>query len=677
MSDTVPVRHRCAAVVGPYSAGKTTLLEALLHTAGCLARKGSVAAGSSVGDAAPEARARHMTIDANIVDCTYLGDRWTLIDAPGSVELTQEAVACLSVADIAILVAEPDPARAATLAPFLHALAARRIPHILFVAKMDKATASIRDLLAALQRFSERPLVLREIPIREGEAVTGHVDLVSERAWRWRENRTSDLVAMPESVIDPESSARQEMLEHLADFDDALLEQLLEDHIPAPAEIYAKLAHDMREDLIVPVFFGSGEHGHGVTRLWKALRHEAPEVAATAARLGVAAEPGLAATVFKTQHLPHTGKLSVARLWSGRLTEGATLGGQRIAGLYRLSGTELQRAAEAGPGTVVGIGRFDAAQTGTLIRADGRTLPMPSWPASPPPVHAIAIAPADRKDEVKMTAALAKLIEEDGALSLEHDARIGQIVLYGQGEIHLQIAVERLRQRFNVAVTTAAPRTAYRETIRHGTKHHARFKRQTGGHGQFADIHVEISPLERGAGFAFENRVIGGAVPKNYIPAVEAGVREALHRGALGFEVIDIAVALTDGQYHAVDSSDQAFRTVAQMAMTEALPSCGPMLLEPVHAVTFFAPTEFTAKVHAIISGRRAQFLGVAARDGWSGWDETRCLMPQSEMRGVIVDLRSATLGIGSFIHAFDHLQEITGRLADQIVEDRRRALAA
>lgn len=675
-SNTGTVAPRVAAIVGPYTAGKTSLLETLLFIAGAIPRKGSVAAGNTIGDAAPEARSRQMTIEPNVAHCTFLGDPWVFIDCPGSVELAQDALAALMVADIAIVVAEPDSARAVTLAPLLRFLDARRIPHILFVNKLDKTSIRMRDLLANLQHVSARPLVLREVPIRDGDAVTGYVDLVSERAYRYGDNKPSDLVEMPDSIRPRESEARQQMLEAIADFDDALLEQLLEDRVPAPTEIYSQLKKELHEDLIVPVFFGSAERGNGVMRLWKALRHEAPHHNETATRLGLAQTGGtICGTVFKTLHQGHTGKLSLVRLWQGELAENGMLGSKRLGGLYRVMGGHLDKSPRAVAGDLAALGRLDELATGQLLSADGHGAPIQDWPELPSPVHALALMPADRKDEVKLTAALAKLREEDPSLTVEQTG--GQLLLKGQGEIHLKLAVDKLQQRFNAAVRTSPPAPAYKETIRHGTHQHARFKRQSGGHGQFADIKVDIAPQPRGGGYLFVNRIVGGAIPKNFIPAVDEGIQDSLQRGPLGFPVVDVAVTLVDGQFHSVDSSDQAFRTAGGIAMSEGLPKCAPVLLEPIQAVIFTVPNEYTAKVHAIVSSRRGQILGIAAREEWPGWDQIDCYLPEAEMQDLAVELRSMTLGVGSFTARFDHLQELSGKLADRVVEDRRRAMAA
>ena len=663
---------RCAALVGPYTSGKTTLLEALLMQAGALHRKGSVTEGSSLGDSAPEARARQMTTEPNFAHCSYLDETWSFIDCPGSIELLQDVHTALMGVDVAVIVAPPEPDRCLTLAPIFKFLDDYQIPHILFVNRMDKAAARVRDLMEALQSVSDRPLVLRQVPIREEEEITGFVDLVSERAWQYNLDRQSDLIEMPERIKDRESEARRELLESLADFDDALLEQLLEDKVPASEEIYEQLSKDLAEDLIVPVLFGSAEQGNGITRLWKALRHDAPGPDVTAARLGVPEGSQLAGSVIRTYHAPHTGKMSIVRLWRGQVKDGDTLGDERVSGLYRLMGSDSQKAAPLGTGELAALGRMDSVQTGDLLTENGRQVDIGLlWPETPKPVFSLAVRPHNRQDEVKLTSSLAKLIEEDPSLVLEHNGDTNEMVLRGQGDIHLKLMVDRLKNRFNVEVDTARPQTGYKETIRKATKQHSRFKRQTGGHGQFGDVHVEIRPLPRGEGFEFVDKVVGGSVPRQYIGAVEHGAKEYLSRGPLGFPVVDVSVTLYDGQHHSVDSSDMAFKTVARMAMSEGMPNCEPVLLEPIYEVTISVPNEFTNKVHSLVSGRRGQILGFEMRAGWKGWDDLKCHLPEAELQDLIIELRSLTVGVGSFDWRFDHLQELTGRLADQVIAQR------
>jgi len=672
MTAKSPSLPRACALVGPFASGKTSLLEALLLACGALSRQGRIKDGSTVGDASPEARARLMSVESNIASADYLGERWTFIDCPGSVEFQQDTFNALMAVDAAIVVCEPDPARAVMVAPALKFLDAHKIPHLLFVNKIDTAGTRLKETLDALQTVSDRPLILREIPIRDGEAVTGYVDLVSQRAYAYRPGQTSQTIKIPETLKSEEALARQALLEHLADFDDHLMEELLEDLQPPTEEVYADLGKDLSEDLIVPVFFGSAENDGGIHRLLKALRHECPQPTATAARLGLAPEGGPLAQVFRTQHAAHTGKLSFARIWRGEFTDNQSVEQGRISGLYAMTAGTATKTVKASPGEVAAFGRLDAVATGQVIGANDPGLA--AWPAPLPPLFAFALTAEKKGDDVKLTGAVAKLSEEDPSLTLEH-SEFGELVLRGQGEIHLQVAIDRLRSRFNMAVLTKKPTVPYKESIRKGTTVHGRHKKQSGGHGQFGDIHIDITPLPRGSGFHFIDKIVGGVVPRQYIPSVEEGVADFLRQGPFGFPVVDLSVTLTSGSYHAVDSSDMAFKTAARIAMTEGMPQCDPVLLEPVLAVEISVPSDCTAKAQRIVSGRRGQILGYDAKAGWPGWDTVNAYLPQAEMDDLIIELRSLTMGVGTFSWTFDHLQELSGRTAEKVVEIRKEAL--
>ncbi|MGB0749744.1 MAG: elongation factor G [Magnetospiraceae bacterium] len=666
---------RCAALVGPYLSGKTTLLEALLFKVGATTRKGSIADGNTVGDSCAEARARQMSTEVSVARFDYLGDSWNILDCPGSAELLQETRNALMAADIAVVVCDPEADRAITVAPVLQFLDDYNIPHVLFINKMDTPGARVRPTFEALSSVSARPLVLRELPIREGDNVTGFIDLVSERAFKWKEHKSSELIKLPEAETDAESEARNEMLESLADFNDDLMEELLEDVVPPTDEIYENLANDLRDDLVVPVFFGSASMDNGLTRLLKALRHEGPDVTHSRTRLGLP-ETGNVAQVFKTIHGGASGKMSLARVWSGSIKEGQSLNGMRIGGLSTLLGGQVTKAAQADAGDVVALGRMEDAHTGQVLTDEG-AIETPTWPDTAAPQFGLAIQATKRGDEVKLSAALAKIVEEDPSLSYGHEDDTGELVLHGQGDIHLRIALDRLKNRFNLEVEGQTPRVPYKETIRKPVSQHARHKKQSGGHGEFGDVHLDIKPSARGSGFEFTDTITGGVVPKNYIPAVEAGVREYLGTGPLGFPVVDITVTLTDGQFHAVDSSDMAFRKAAQQGMREGMPKCSPVLLEPIEKVTISVPTDVTPKVQRLVSGRRGQLLGFDTKEGWAGWDVVEALMPKSETRDLIVELRSLSVGVGSFEASFDHLQELSGKEADQVVAQRKEEMAS
>jgi elongation factor G len=402
-------------------------------------------------------------------------------------------------------------------------------------------------------------------------------------------------------------------------------------------------------------------------------------VAETAKRLGVPESKGALGYVFKTSHLQHGGKLSYARVLSGRLDDGATLlassgESDRVSAILAVSAHHDSKRASAEAGEIVALGKLDHVKTGDTV-STGKTAPTALVNiATASPVLAIALASADRKDDVKLGQALLRLNEEDPSLSVVNNARTHDVVLWGQGEMHLRVAMERLHDRFGIGVKSHPPVIGYLETIRKPIIQRGRHKKQSGGHGQFGDVVLDIGPLPRGEGFTFQEKVVGGAVPRNYIPAVQEGVVDGLLRGPLGFPVIDIKVTLTDGSYHSVDSSDQAFRTAARIGVTEALPQCQPVLLEPIHTVEIVCPSEATAKVNAILSGRRGQILGFDTRDNWPGWDTVRALLPEAEIGDLIVELRSATAGAGSFTRSFDHMAEVSGRVADQIVAAHRVA---
>ena len=662
---------RCAAIVGPYLSGKTTLLEAILNACGAVNRRGKVTDGNTVGDSAPEARARNMSVELNIATTEYLGDEWSFIDCPGSVELYQDALCAIQIADIAVVVVEPGHDKAMAATRIMKILDQQGTPYCIFINKMDHLEAKVKESLEALQDLTDRPLVLREIPIRDGDTLSGYVDLVSERAYKWNESGPSDLIEIPDEVSGRKEEERTVMLESLADFNDDFMEQLLEDVIPPTDEVYANLTQDSQDGNIVPVFFGSAEHESGVLRLLKFLRHETPEPVTTMERLGIEAGGEPVAQVFKTYNGAQSGKLSYSRILRGEFADSANVNGTRISGIFKMMGQTQNKVAKAVIGEVVALGRLENIKTGTTLSASGAVENL-DWPAPLEPVYALAIHAQHRDDEVKMATALAKLAEEDPSMTYGPNPDTREQVMHGQGETHLRINLERLLNRNKLEVEAHLPQVAYKETIRKPVSQHARHKKQSGGHGQFGDVHVEIKPLPRGSGFQFSDSISGGVVPKNYIPAVEHGVKDYLGRGPLGFPVVDLSVELTDGQHHAVDSSDQAFRMAGNLAMREGMPNCSPVLLEPILEVTVSAPTDFTSRIQRVVSGRRGQILGFEPKDGWKGWDQVSVHLPESETLDLINELRSLTQGVASFNQKFDRLQEFTGKEADQITADRK-----
>jgi elongation factor G len=662
---------RAIALVGPNGAGKTALMEALLAAAGAHERQ--------VGDASPEAKARGQSVELNLAHFDFMGDRYSVVDCPGSVEFACDADGALPAMDLALVVCDPDPARAALAQPAIRQIEALGVPHALFVNKIDQARGSIHDLIATLQPMSRAPLVARQLPIRHGDHITGFVDLALERAFVYRAGAPSEQIDIPNELLDEEADERFHMLEQLADHDDVLMEQLLSDIVPDPDAVFGDLVRELGEGLICPVFFGSAQNGFGVRRLLKALRHDTPAPPAAAARLGA---DGPSAFVFKTTHAGQAGKLALARVFGDALSDGAELtlpNGHkgRASGLFDIQGQALKKVARAEPGEIVAIGKLDEARAGDLLSADGTARKARVDMSGRRPVFALAVVTRDQKDDVRLSGALTKLVEEDRGLVLVHDADTRDVLLQGQGEAHLRTTLDRLKRKFGLEVKATRPRVPYRETIRKGVTQRGRHKKQTGGHGQFGDVVLEIRPLARGEGFQFTDRITGGVVPKQWIPAVEQGVRDALERGPLGFPVVDVAAVLVDGSYHSVDSSEFAFRAAGRLAVSEALPNCQPVLLEPIEKLTIYAPSSATSKITSAITARRGQILGFDAREDWPGWDRIEVFLPQAERGDVIIELRSVTQGLGTFEAEFDHMAELTGRLADEVTREAREARSA
>lgn len=671
--DAIGSGARAIALVGPAGAGKTSLAEALLHAAGAIPRLGSVDAGTSQGDASPEARARGGSTELNLNRFQWVGDDYILLDAPGSPGFAADADCALEVADFALVVVTPEPERAVLAEPILRDLEARGIPHAVFVNKIDKAHSTLEALTEALTPLSGAALVAREMPISKGEEIVGFVDLALDRAFRFRPGQPSEQVALPPELAEAEHSARFHMLEQLADHDDYLLEQLLNDEEPDRATVFGDLRRETTDGLVVPVMFGSAVNGYGIRRLLKALRHDTPPAEETARRLGIT---GAAVEAFKVLNDSSVGRLAVARIFGKPLGEGAELqspSGQtvRAGALFGVQGASTTRMKRAEPGDVVGIAKADAVVAGDRL-AEG-SMPEAKKPRTARLANcALAISVRDHKDEVRLSTALNRLVEEDLGLLWETDDETHETLLRGLNDEHLALALDRLGRRYGLSVASNQPSVAIRETVRKSVTQRGRHKKQSGGHGQFGDVVIELRPLERGAGFRFDDRISGGVVPKQWIPAVEQGVRDAMLKGPLGYKVVDVAVTLTDGSYHSVDSSELAFRTAGRIAMQEALAAASPYLLEPIDHVTIETPGTATSRITSALASHRARVLGMSPREGWSRWDRIEALVPEAEMAAFQTDLRSLSQGMASYRAEFDHMAEVTGKMAGAMAQHSR-----
>ncbi|MDZ4691696.1 elongation factor G [Terricaulis sp.] len=647
---------RAIAVVGPTGAGKTALTQALA----------SAASGGS--GAVPNAAGQSTETQFTAID--FMGDHYALIDAPGAVDFLADADFALPAVDLAIVVADPDPDKAMLVQPFLKVLEDMGVPRLLFVNKIDQARGRIRDLLQELQPVSTTPLVARQIPIWKDDKVSGFVDLALERAFLYQQGKPSQVIDIPGDIAERETEARFHMMEQLADFDDTLMEQLLSDVTPDRDIVFADLVREMREGLIVPVFFGCTAQGNGVRRLLKALRHDTPAPSYAAARLGL---EGNGAYVMKISHAGQAGKLAYTRVFGGALNDSDQLtlsdgAPQRAAALFSVNGAQVKKVSRVPEGDVAAIGKLDPVAAGDLLASNGKQEIKLSFKKRYP-VYQLAIATKDRKDDVRLSGALQKLVDEDPGLEIKHDQTTHEILLQGQGEPHLRSVLDRLKSRFGVDVSTAPPQTPYQESIRKPVEVRGRHKKQTGGHGQFGDCVIRVKPLPRGSGFEFVDKITGGAIPRQWIPAVEAGVRDAMQKGSIGFPVVDVSVTLIDGSFHAVDSSEHSFQQAGRIGMQEAMAQCGSVLLEPIEKLTIYTPNWGTPKINSAVSAHNGQILGFEARDGWQGWDKVDVYLPHAERQNFIIELRSLTQGLATFEAEFDHMVEVSGRRAEDVAK--------
>jgi elongation factor G len=670
-------RLRNIAFVGPHHAGKTTLVEAILAHTGAIGRRGSVADGTTVTDHEPEDAAHLQSTTVGFAHAASADVDMTFVDTPGFIDFFEETKQALAGADAAVVVVEADPGRVVQSQAILDYLESTQMPHLFVVSKMDRPGADFPATLAALQSAYGRHVVAEQWPLGSAEQFRGYVDLAEMKARLFEPGSGTGLLdeketTVPAEVQDQVQRAHGELLEAMADFDDHLMEELLDGSEPPLDEIERDLCDECSHDQIVPVVVAAGASGAGVAALVRAIVKwfpspaDAPHLDAEGRPIAPDPNSPAIARVIKTSIHPQSGKLSIVRVLSGTIKADATLtnigrGDERVrlGGLYRLQGKKQEPLAEAGPGMIVALGRLDSVATGDTLTSNGYKVLLPRVPVAEP-VFAVAIKPKERIDEAKISQMLARIVDEDPALRLERADVTHELLLLGSGEQHLSVAVERLARKYKVEVATAAPTIPYQETITNGTEVHSRYKHQTGGHGQFGDVWLRFDPRERGAGVTFEEKIVGGVVPRQFIPAVEKGVREALLHGTSGYPVTDLHVTLFDGQYHDVDSSEQSFKTAAGMGVREALPKCTPVVLEPIAHVQVIVPTTYTSTVIQQLTGKRGQILGMNPAER-TGFDVVEAYVPSVELSRYITELRTGTQGLGTYSWRHERYDPIPG----------------
>lgn len=686
-----PRTIRNVALVGHSGAGKTTLAEAFLHRAGTIPRLGSVAEGTTVCDHEPEEVARGISVALGVAHLGWTAPDGatydvTLLDAPGSPDFVGAVDAALAVADLAVVVVSAvDGVRSGTEEVWRLCDEAG-IPRLVLVSQEDRARASFRTVLDDLRTTFDAPFVPLELPLGEEQSLHGVADVLAERAHEYGSDGHVDWHGhdeeVPADVRDEEHALHDQVVEEIVTHDDDQLEAYLAGDEPGSADLGRTLAHEVRDGEAVPVLLASALTGVGVDRALDLVCElgpspvDRPAVVLLPGAAGqdaratteVVADPGGDALVqvFRTVVDPYVGQVSVFKVLSGtvasgdRLVDVATGAEDRVHGLFRLRGREHVAVERVTAGEVAAAAKLTAATTGGLL--GGRRSPVAAR-ALPdrPPVYAHALRPVSQPDDDKLSASLARLVAEDPTLHV--DLTGTQAVLGGLGDTHLAVALERLERTFGVHVTTEPVQVAYRETITRPVEAEGRLKKQSGGHGQFAVVQLRVAPLPRGAGFEFVSSVVGGAVPRQYLPAVERGVTEAMAAGGpRGYPVVDVRVEVYDGKAHSVDSSDMAFRTAGATGLREALAAAGTVVLEPVSAVTVTVPVDAQGDVLGDLSARRGHITATDTLP--DGRVVVEALVPESELVRYVLDLRSLTGGRGSFTARPDRYEVLPGGVA-------------
>lgn len=673
------------AFIGTNKSGKTSLVEAILHLTGAISRRGKINDGTMTTDFEPEAIDRQMSTSTSVARAIYSNHTFNILDCPGFVDFTEEVKLALMGMDAAVFVVEPDPARLIQMDTLLRFTEEIGIARMVFLNKLDKPDQNVNETLAGLKGMpgtkTPRPLAPLHSPIGSGASFTGYVDVLQKEAFKYGAQGKPEKIEIPSDLKGDLESAREKLIESLADTDDSLLEMVLEGQDPPLALLEKDLKQAVKAGTFVPILVGSAHTDAGVFTLLDTLISLCPaanerDLKDTDGKAVSIREDGpVIAQVIKTYVHPQSGKLSLTRVFSGTITADSQLvditrGGnkERVGGLYWLLGKKQEAMPTAGPGSIVAIARMETPRTGDTLVSDKETTVMPS-PPTPPPLYSLAISPKNRNDETKLSTLLGKLTEEDPILRVERDPDTNEFCLYGQGEVHLTLSRQRLERKYGIQLESRRPKIAYKETIQSKVEAHGRHKKQTGGRGQFGEVYLRFEPLERGAGNKFSESIVGGVVPRQYIPGTEKGVVEALQRGPLaGFPVVDVSVNLFDGSYHEVDSDEMSFRMAAILAMREGLTKAHPQILEPIAEVVVIIPSTYTSGVLSQLNGRRGQILGYGPSPTRSGWDEVNANVPQAELWDYIIELRTLTQGLGYYTWKFSHLSPVPPTISQELV---------
>ncbi|MGI8507284.1 MAG: elongation factor G [Solirubrobacteraceae bacterium] len=680
-------RIRNVALVGHRGSGKTSLHEALLFQAGAVNRLGSVLDGSTVSDADPDEKARQMSISAALSSFEWRERKVNLLDTPGDPSFVADALGALRVCESAVFVVNAVMGVEVHTSRLWQRAAELDISRLVFVNMLDRERADFFRTLESLKAAFGPHVVATEIPIGSEHEVSGVIDLVDMKAYQYDSSGSPTRdgckeVEIPAALQAQAEEYREKLMDEVSETSDALMERYLEGDQISHQEIVAALKEGTNHGALFPVTCGVVTRNLGTNRLLDAIVEDLPSpvmhggLEVGAVTLEPVEDEELFAYVFKTRADPFAGRINLFRVYQGVLGHDSqvlntrTHSKERIGQLVTFDGGQTGHADEFGPGDIGAVAKLKETKAGDWLAARDEPIEMPSIKL-PAPVMAFAIEPKSKGDEDKVFSSLRRLQEEDPTIDLHRDPQTGEQIVAGLSQVHVEVIVERLKERFGAEVSLKPPRVPYQETIRASAKAHGRHKKQTGGRGQFGDCHIEIEPLEPGAGFEFVNAIKGGVIPTGFIPAVEKGVHEAMQEGVVaGYPVKDVRVRLYDGSYHTVDSSEMAFKVAGSQAMKQALEQAGPVLLEPIMLVTVNAPEDTVGDVIGDLNSRRGRPLGM--EPAGSGMTDIKAEVPMSEMLSYAPDLRSITGGQGEFTMEFDRYEEVPGHLASRVVDEAR-----
>jgi elongation factor G len=676
-------RIRNVALVGHRGSGKTSTFEALLFEAGAINRLGSVADGSTVSDSASDEKAREMSISASLASFHWDDRKINLIDTPGDPGFVADALSSLRVCEGAVFVVNAVMGVEVSTDRLWHRAEDLGLARLIYVNMLDRERADFFRTLDSLKAAFGPHVVATEIPIGTEHELEGLVDLIDMKAYRYEgaERGSAEEVEVPEELQPRAQEYREKLMDEVAEVSDDLMERYLEGEEISHEETVAALKTGVTEGRIFPVTCGAATKNLGTERLLEAFVEDLPSpakkgpVELDGTKLEPSEDGDTVAFVFKTLADPFAGRLNLFRVYQGVLKHDSHLQNcrahakERIGQLLVPQGKDSDHADEFGPGDIGAVAKLKETRAGDVLSSKDQEIPL-SMPEMPKPVMAFAIEPKAKGDEEKVGQALRRLQEEDPTIDFHRDPQTGEQIVAGLTQVHVEVIVDRMKERFGAEVTLKPPRVPYREAIKGSAKSHARYKKQTGGRGQFADCQIEIEPNDQGQGFEFVNAIKGGVIPGGFIPAVEKGVVEAMHTGVVaGYPVSDVRVRLFDGQHHSVDSSEMAFKIAGSMAFKDAMQNAHPVLMEPIMTVSVLVPEDSVGDVIGDLNSRRGRPLGMEPKGSLT---EVKAEVPMAEMLSYGPHLRAITGGRGEYSMELARYEEVPGHLAQQVVSQAR-----